>query len=139
MSIGEEELLTEARAAALFQRSLIHHCCREFKLIVRVFSLALYQTSIVEAYQNAVEDERSVASMLTQKTIICEDGVDSEVDESTRESQSSEPLSAHESRESPDDEEGSTEESESSSSSSGLSLLSCGVMACDSAEVGTCC
>ncbi len=139
VSFGEEELLTEARAADLFQRSLLHYCCRELKLIVRIFSLALYQTSIVEAYQNAVEDERSIASMLTQKTIIGEEGVDSEGDESTKESQSSEPLSAHESRESPDDEEVSTVESGSSSSSSGLSLLSCGAMTCGPAEVGACC
>ena len=77
--------------------------------------------------------------MLTQKTTIGEDGAYSEADESTRESQSSEPLSANENRESPDDEEVSAAESGSSSSSSGLSLLSSGEMASDPAEVCACC
>ena len=104
-----------------------------------LFSLAGYQTSIAEAYQNAVDEERSIASMLTQKTTLGEDGVDSEVDESTKESQSSEPISANESRESPEDEEVSTVESGSSSSSSGLSLLSCGEMVSNPAEVRACC
>ena len=104
-----------------------------------LFSLACYQISMAEEYQNAVEEERGIASMLTQKTTIGEDGADSEADESTRESQSSEPLSAHESRESPDDEEVSAAESGSSSSSSGLSLLSSGEMASDPAEVYACC
>ena len=56
-----------------------------------------------------------------------------------KESQSSEPISADESRESPDDEEVSTVESGSSSSSSGLSLLSCGEMVSNPAEVRACC
>ena len=93
---------------------------------------------MAEEYQNAVEEERGIASMLTQKTTIGEDGADSEADES-RWSQSSEPLSAHESRESPDDEEVSAAESGSSLSSSGLSLLSSGEMASDPAEVCACC
>jgi hypothetical protein len=98
-----------------------------------------YQTSIVEEYQNGVNDERSIASMLTQRTTLGEDAVGSEVDESTKESQSSEPLSAHESIESPEDEEVSAAESGSSSSSSGLSLLSSGEMVSDPPEVRACC
>jgi hypothetical protein len=104
-----------------------------------LFSLARYQTVIVEEYQNAVKDERSVASMLTQRTTLGEDAEGSEVDESTRESQSSEPLLAHESIENPEDEEVSTAESGLSSSSSGFSLLSSGEMASDPAEVCACC